>query len=506
MKRSPILDAVRLLRFLARIKVGTAPPKLDISEAEVASAPLERDSLNPGESLSPSDIALLSPIPLSPIPLSSIPLSPSLFSNESYNSSDNEPFNSNDNELFNPSGDVSNPLSGGTDRHHNWRRSATLPIYIGTVPVTAIPDTGSDENAISSTFAKGIGLYIETSASSPVSFQLANGRSIKSSGIALATCSFGKDLNKESETSILFNVFSKLAVPVVIGRAFLQATETLTKHSDRLDISIHRSPLVLPRILHLNRPQQRLRCYLNVNLAYANADTGAEMNLVSPGFAAQRGFQIEEPDAEHQEVVLADGSRAPISGQFRARFDTFDRPSREVLRPRAHEKYFYILDGLTTDVLLCEDLLFEISAFSDQQNSFVDLDCLGIFSDLNLVTWLSRREKRLLRIPGSQSSASTALAGVTSGLAPGDPSAALEVAFQLELDDDDAHEQYVRQSADREIAHLSEPDKLRRRAAEDNRRQSYDENRARRVQEHNIRMAAMSQQNRAASNASGRTH
>ncbi|KAF1949991.1 hypothetical protein CC80DRAFT_539850 [Byssothecium circinans] len=400
--------------------------------------------------------------------------------------------------------DATKPLSGGTDRHHTWRRSATLPMSIGTVPVTAIPDTGSDENAISSDFAKEIGLQIENNTSSPVTFQPANGRSIKSSGIASTTCFFGKGLNKQPKTSIFFNVFPKLAVPVLIGRVFLQATETLTKHIDRLEVS-HCPPSVLPRILHLNRPQQRLRCYLNVNLAYANADTGAEMNLASPEFAAQRGFQIEKPDAEHQEVELADGSRAPISGQFRARFDTFDRPSRDGLRPRPHEVYFYILDNLTTDVLLCGDLLFEISAFSDQQNSFVDLDCLGIFSDLNLVKWPSRLEKRLLRIPRSQPSASTAPAGVTSGLAPKDSLAALEVAFVLELDDDDAREQYRRQSADRGISYLSEPDKSRKRALEDTRRQLYDENYVKRLQEHNVRMAAMKLQNRAASNASGST-
>lgn len=399
--------------------------------------------------------------------------------------------------------DMSKPLSGGTDQHHAWRRSATLPMSIGTVPVIAIPDTGSDENAISYTFAKEIGLHVETNTKSPVSFQLANGRSIESSGIASTSCSFSKDLNNQSGISILFNVFPKLAVPVIIGRVFLQTTETLTKFKDRLDISTCRSRLVLPRILHLNHPQQRLRCYLNVNLAYANADTGAEMNLASPEFAVQRGFQIKKPDPEHQEVLLADGSRAPISGKFTARFNTFDRPSRDVLRPRAHEKTFYILEGLTTDVLVGEDLLFEISAFSDQQNSFVDLDSMGIFSDLNVVVWLSKLEKRLLRIPNSQPLTSTASVSVTPGLAAGDVSAALEVNFQLELDDDDAREQHVRQSADREIVRLSEPEKSRKKAEEDKRRQAYDGNRAKRVREHNIRMTAMAQQNRAVPNISG---
>ncbi|KAF4625629.1 hypothetical protein G7Y89_g12535 [Cudoniella acicularis] len=390
-------------------------------------------------------------------------------------------------------------LSGGTDHHRPWRRVTTLPVHLGEVPVNATPDTGSDDNAVSAAFAEELGLQVDVSRNCLASFQLANGREIKSSGIASTTCTFRQGSNRQTSTTIVFHIFAQLAVPIIIGMKFLQATETLTKYSDRLAISLHQTPLVLPRILHLNRPQQRLRCYLGIDLAYANADTGAEMNLISPAFAAQRGLKVDKPDSGHQEVVLADGSRASISGKLRERFYTFDKPSKKfVSRLKAAEKDFYVLDGLTTDVLLGNDLLFEISAFSEHQNSFVDLGRLGIFSDLNLVAWLSRREKRLLNISNGQAPARGQPIGEASSLTLGDAAAALEVSFQIELDDDDAREQHLRQTADREIAQLDEPARSTRRSSEDNRRRLYDENRIRRVQEHDQRMAATTQQIRAA--------
>ncbi|KAL2014414.1 hypothetical protein VTN00DRAFT_1939 [Thermoascus crustaceus] len=227
-----------------------------------------------------------------------------------------------------------------------------------------------------------------------------------------------------------------------------------------------------------NSPKEKRRSRDDADRPNYNCNTVCRD--VSPEFAAQCGFQIEKPDAQHREVILADGSRAAISGHFRARFDTFDRTSKAKL--------------------LCGS--------SSPRN---------IFKNLNLVTWLSRNEKRLLRLlsdttaassSSHPSSAGTASAGVATSLVSRDPSAALEVAFQLELDEDGAREQRRRQIANREIARLPEPEKSRRKAAEDSRRQTHDRDRARRLREHNARMAAVATQNRntnASNNVSGST-
>ncbi|RYP09344.1 hypothetical protein DL765_008490 [Monosporascus sp. GIB2] len=360
-------------------------------------------------------------------------------------------------------------LSGGTDQHITQKKTAVeLPIIIETSYVTACPDTGSDGNAMIEAKAQSLGLRIHEDTAG-TSFMLANGRRITSKGSASARCSFAK--GGQQVFTIVFNIFANLATPVVIGKDFLETTETLTKHHDRLKLSTQLSVPSSPRILHLNPPRKLLRCFLNAEEVYANADTGAEMNLASLKFASRRGFRIERPDPKHREVVLADGSRATVVGQFGARFDTFEKPSKNTIRPRSQWKTFYILDGLTTDVLLGEDILYEIAAFVEQANSFVDLKRVHPDFDLNLVVWLTGLAKFLKR---------------RTAVSPADP----EEAFQKDIDEDDAREQDRRQTAAREIARRSLPERAAKEAIEKDKQQEHNKRRDQRIKEHKANMAA----------------
>ncbi|KAI9709890.1 MAG: hypothetical protein M1820_002967 [Bogoriella megaspora] len=376
-------------------------------------------------------------------------------------------------------------LRGGTEQDFTRITRIELPLIIGSTNVIAIPDTGAEGNAITLDKAEELGLHVDECAGEAACFELANWKIVRSIGTTSTTRFFAcPGLEK---FDLCLNVFSSLAVPLLVGRAFLQATETLTRHIHRLITTIQLPPPRMHRILHLNRPQQRLRCYLRTDLVYANADTGAEMNLAAPQFAAQRGFGIEPPDLQHREVILADGSVTPLVGQFRALFDEFGERCGIARRPRPHEQIFYILEGLTTDVLLGADILTQINAFSNGNASFIDLDQLGIHSDMNLVTRLRKRQKQFHRLvhPGSSN---TARAGSDS-----DPED-LEVAFQLELDDDDAREQHRRDVAKREIAALNGAGGDARKMTEQVLGQAYETNRMRRLQEHNHRMVALAQQ------------
>lgn len=67
------------------------------------------------------------------------------------------------------------------------------------------------------------------------------------------------------------------------------------------------------------------------------------------------------------------------------------KPRPETLRPRSHMKTFYVLDGLTSDVLLGRDLLFEIQAFIQQVGSFSHTGfVMGLSAELSLIEWLKR--------------------------------------------------------------------------------------------------------------------
>lgn len=83
-------------------------------------------------------------------------------------------------------------------------------------------------------------------------------------------------------------------------------------------------------------------------------------------------------------------------GEVRSLWDAL----QEAIPTKARYRKFYVLDGLTTDVLLGEDLLYGINAFTDHASSFVDVDELGIPLELKGIVWLNRAEQWLARIFG----------------------------------------------------------------------------------------------------------
>lgn len=352
--------------------------------------------------------------------------------------------------------------------------------------VLAMADTGSDGNCISEDFAKQIGLEVQIENCDRM-FQLADGREIRSIGTSSTRCSLYKEswLDDANKFSISFHVFKTLAVPIIIGKKMLQTTNIMTKNTERLLVYDNDEPkLSIRHVLHMNCPQQRLRCYLDTDLVYANADTGSELNLISLEFARKRGLKIEQlVPGQGEMVMLADGNTAELSGLFHTHFYPFENQFKSHLRPP--EEVFYVLEGLTTDVLIGAELLFEISAFTEQQSAFVDLDCLGINSNINTITWLSRRG-RMLAGASNRGPSNTSPPTAT----------ALEVAFQMELHDDDTREQHLQQVNNLGISRLHEPESSARQAFENERHRLYIENRTRRILEHDRRMAAMAQQMR----------
>jgi hypothetical protein len=104
------------------------------------------------------------------------------------------------------------------------RRSRfVLPLRIDKSEVDAIPDTGAGENAMSSACARRLGIKIERDSSwgrNGTAFRLANGRVIKSCGIAsVPSLSFAKGNNSKkcSKEPVLFRVFDELAAPMIVG-------------------------------------------------------------------------------------------------------------------------------------------------------------------------------------------------------------------------------------------------------------------------------------------------
>lgn len=124
------------------------------------------------------------------------------------------------------------------------------------------------------------------------------------------------------------------------------------------------------------------------------------MELVSPDFVRRKGCTIEAPDPEREEVQFVDGSIARTQGQVTMRFEAYGDASEAAKPTKAHYRKFYVLDGLTTDVLLGEGLLYGINAFTEHASSFVDLQNVDRSVELKGIAWLDRAEQRLAGIFG----------------------------------------------------------------------------------------------------------
>ncbi|RYP11196.1 hypothetical protein DL765_007849 [Monosporascus sp. GIB2] len=281
-------------------------------------------------------------------------------------------------------------------RNIRRRKRFILPISIegatGSSEVLAFPDTGSNDNIISLDMVHDLGLEMaEISNESPM-FSIANGKVVEAVGQVTARFTFTKGSPSDSPIlDCLFYVFSKLAVPIIVGVRFLDETETFSRHRDRLVEEIVPSMQAL-RVSSIGKPKKDMVCQLNNYIGCANADTGSDLDLVSPEFATSRGFQIEPA---FETLEFADGSYGITCGVIQTTFavGNQDEVKGFIRRGEAIERDFYILESLTSDILVGINTLEELNVFRHHSESFIpSIPRLGL-SDVNVIRYVGTVER-----------------------------------------------------------------------------------------------------------------
>ncbi|KAJ9655399.1 hypothetical protein H2201_008813 [Coniosporium apollinis] len=213
-----------------------------------------------------------------------------------------------------------------------------LPITIetetGPATVLSCPDTGSEENIISEGLAHILGLTISDDAADRRFFELADGRRVRSVGRVQAPCRFGTETSTDFDLVCIFYVFRNVATDLIMGRNFLGETETLTAHRERLQVI----------------------CKLDGRTVSAIADSGSELNLMSPEFARKQGYVVEEGE---QVIMFADGRLAYTSGVVYVSLSLDPGYMYDAVTTA-----FYLLRDLVYDVLLGEDTLEDFEVFT----------------------------------------------------------------------------------------------------------------------------------------------
>ena len=278
-----------------------------------------------------------------------------------------------------------------TEHHKSMRRVVRLPGFINNHKISASPDTGAARNMMSASYARKHKIPILKGSEYRRSFKLANGKTVRSRGIARVTWAFNDSQDKTY--NLEFHILADCPCDVLIGAKFLQETETLSLHRHRL--KKHKvSPRDIRFVNLCGSPSQLLLGSLNSESIAALPDTGSEVNLISEKYARDHELIINTDDDSRGLLQFADGTTQEALGQVTAHWafrDDFDNPINVT---------FEVLAECAYDVILGHEILYQHEAYVKHRTCLVGVEVEAENQGklrLNLVGWLPRCLHRIKR-------------------------------------------------------------------------------------------------------------
>jgi len=265
------------------------------------------------------------------------------------------------------------PASIPTRAHRPRKPRLGLPITLHKqgvlATVLACADTGADINIMSDEVAKTLGYSEYDALPEKKEFALANGKLVEAIGMVESVCSFGVETESLLTMTCAFYVLLKAATPIIMGLSFLEQTKTMTEHRERL-VRVPTPALQALSVCSIDKPRWLLSCELNHRETLATPDSGSEIDLISPSFAAERGLTVYPGE---EAIQMADGSIAITAGFVRVDMAV---ASSNASSPKSHQKSFItvdllLLDSLSHDIIVSEDSLEELEVFTEHSSALV---------------------------------------------------------------------------------------------------------------------------------------
>ena len=230
---------------------------------------------------------------------------------------------------------------GGQIPTSSTRRNAALmtPIFqlpgtIQNISVKALPDTGSSQNVIDLSLVDNLFPAVTIQPFDPTDKPLVapDGELIPCVGKALLPWMFklGNKVYKK-----WFYIVNGCSHGVIIGNGFLDETETMNKHQERLEITepVEPEPIVGKLVSEAQQDdclRQIVLGTINGEKAAASLDTGCQANLMSASYAQQLNLEIYPPTVGCQLVEFANGRKGPTLGQVEFSWTFADKPDEEI--------------------------------------------------------------------------------------------------------------------------------------------------------------------------------
>jgi predicted aspartyl protease len=248
---------------------------------------------------------------------------------------------------------------GAQARHPDIFEEPTIKGRLQGVNVSVFPDTGAAANFISLPYAQSRGLAVDENFKARV--KVGNGGEVPIVGTTSLQFSF----TGEPEThSLTFHVLRQSVHDIILGSAFLHASETFTRFSHRVGIKIREAVSRGIRRISFLGSQQYVKGRANGVGVDAVPDTGADVCVMSARFAGANGFEID--DAEQHRILLqfADGSKERARGVVR------DVAWRFGADDQTHPTDVYVLSSLPVDLVLGYGFLCQTKAFLQHGDDF----------------------------------------------------------------------------------------------------------------------------------------
>lgn len=233
--------------------------------------------------------------------------------------------------------------------------------------IDALGDTAAKMNFMREEEAIRMGFPIDRNIVHRVT--IISGHSATTTGTTQVPFSF----DGEKDTHLLtFHLLPDCVHKVILGKAFLKATRTLSvlkNFARRVRKRVERG-LSEYALLYLGENAPKFTGLLNGRPRQALADSGANCLIMDEDFARKQGLPIVEDDEHRSTVRFADNTTATTSGMtFGVRWEFgLGGAGKE------HKLDFHILKGAPADVILSDEFIFGTNAFIEYDCYLVDED------------------------------------------------------------------------------------------------------------------------------------
>ncbi|KAF2185286.1 hypothetical protein K469DRAFT_750445 [Zopfia rhizophila CBS 207.26] len=236
------------------------------------------------------------------------------------------------------------------------RRQRYVPISTNGNHIEAFPDTGSQLDIISHAFSTQLDLKLNKAQT--LTIRTPTGRKIRTLGTVELDIIFPGEKPKHRRK---FHVLEKSVHKMILGKSFLETTQTLTKFAHRIKSRLVDLASRISRLHLLGSVTERVIGSINGMPATAVDDTGSDVMVISWKEAERLGLHITMDHSHRTILEFVDGEEVYTDGvaldvDWRFGYNTTGEAIKVDLQ---------VVRDLTCNLILSSEILFQANTYNN---------------------------------------------------------------------------------------------------------------------------------------------